>query len=195
MDSSISIDLLRHGQTTAGNSFIGSTDVSLNTTGWKQMLAAPLRDQYDVVIASPLLRCLHFAEKRASQNNEKLLIEEKLKEIHFGEWEGRSSEGLWETDETALINFWKDPVQHTPPGAENLLQFRDRVMSAFIAICDREKSSNVLLVCHAGVIKVILTQLLGMDLNNMQQFSIDHGSVTRIEIWPHQARILFVNKT
>ena len=89
---SLHLDLLRHGETTGGSGFRGSTDDALTDKGWAQMHQA-LSDVagWDLLISSPLQRCRMFAEQLAAARKVPLRIEADLRELHFGEWEGRNA--------------------------------------------------------------------------------------------------------
>lgn len=187
------IDLLRHGETVAGKCFLGSTDAELSELGWKQMESANLSVNYERVISSPLLRCCEFARRYAEGANIPLTIEPAFREIHFGEWEARVAEELWNEDQSSLSAFWNDPIKNTPPDGESLIVFKQRVMHGFSSLLSDMDENKLLLVCHAGVIKIILSDLLGVDLRDMNKLSIDHASVSRVSMWQQFPQINFIN--
>lgn len=188
------IDLLRHGETTAGKCFLGSTDAPLNDRGWQQMQAAQLAQNYQRVISSPLIRCQSFAQQYAEQQNIPLQLETDFREMHFGEWEGQTSEVLWKKHRELITAFWSDPFSVTPPAAEAMQDFHRRVIHQFGQLREQLIDERVLLVCHAGVIKVILCELLGMSLKDMHMLSIEHGRLSRISLWQDSVQVLFINR-
>ena len=177
------ISLLRHGETTAGKCFLGATDAELSELGWQQMQSVDLANDYDLVISSPLLRCQAFARQYADKINKPVRIEPDFREMSFGEWEAKTSEELWQTDQQALADFWNDSVKFTPPGGEPLLAFQRRVMDRYFALANEAKGQRMLIVCHAGVIKIILCHVLGIKLNNMHKLAIDHAGLSQISLW------------
>ena len=182
-NKSISIDILRHGETTAGASFIGSTDVGLTKTGWQQMQQAISENYgYDAIITSPLKRCSDFARAFSIQHNIPLVIEENFSEMDFGEWEGLDSEKVWETDREALLAFWQDPIEHSPTGGENIVHFHARVMGAFTRMLKEFNNQHVLLVSHVGTIRSILIWLMDASLRNSNRININQGGVSRIRV-------------
>lgn len=187
------IDLLRHGETTAGKCFLGSTDASLSQLGWQQMQNAKLSNNYDLVLSSPLKRCSEFSRLYATENALPVKIENDFREIDFGAWEGKTSAELWEADRDRLSAFWNDPVLNTPPEAELLSLFQKRVIDHYYKLVNELKGKKILLVCHAGVIKIVLCELLGIDLKNMHKLSLDHGGVSRISLWQEHPQINFIN--
>jgi alpha-ribazole phosphatase len=191
------ISLLRHGETTAGKCFLGTTDAELSDLGWQQMRSAELSNDYDLVISSPLLRCQKFARQYASEINRPLRIETGFREIDFGEWEAKTAEELWQTDQQALSDFWSDSVKCTPPGGESLLGFQRRVLDCYTSLPGEIKDKRVLIICHAGVIKILLCHVLGIELKNMHKLAIDHAGLSQISLWQdteltHQVR--FINR-
>ena len=182
-NKSISIDLLRHGETTAGASFVGSTDVSLTKTGWQQMQnAVPGNYGYDAVISSPLKRCSEFAHAFSIQHGIPLVIEENFREMDFGDWEGHSSEKVWEDDQDALLAFWQDPIENSPTNGENIVHFHARVMGAFTKMLKEYESQHVLFVSHVGTIRSILVWLMDASLRNTNRININQGGMSRIRV-------------
>jgi broad specificity phosphatase PhoE len=180
---SLSIDLLRHGDTTAGASFIGSTDAALIAEGWQQMnQAVGDHVHYDAIISSPLIRCHAFAEKFAAKNKIPLIVEDNFREIFFGEWEGQTSESVWEKDSEALLAFWQDPVKYPATGGESIEKFHNRVLRTFLQLPDKHPDQQLLLVAHGGTIRSILTWLLGSNLRHSNRINIAHGGLSRIRI-------------
>ena len=182
-NKSISIDILRHGETTAGASFVGSTDVALTKIGWQQMQQAiPENYGYDAVITSPLKRCSDFARGFSIQHGIPLVIEDNFREMDFGEWEGRSSEEIWENDREALLAFWQDPIENSPTGGENIVQFHARIMGAFTRMLKEFDNKHLLLVGHVGTIRSILIWLMDASLRNANRININQGGVSRVRV-------------
>lgn len=83
------IDLLRHGETAGGSRYRGSIDDALTPLGWAAMRAA-LGEEcgWNRIVSSPLRRCADFARDLARRHGLPLDIDARLREIHFGDWEG-----------------------------------------------------------------------------------------------------------
>ncbi|MDH5765855.1 MAG: histidine phosphatase family protein [Gammaproteobacteria bacterium] len=184
MVSDIKLDLLRHGETTAGSCFIGSTDVELSQPGWEQMKQAVAgKPGYDVVITSPMLRCLEFSKYFALQNNIDCITSDAMREMTFGTWEAKNSQQIWEEDSRRLSLFWDDPVNNPPPEGDNLTEFYNRVVHGFEGILADYKDQSVLVVAHGGSIKSIIAWALGLDLKQLNRINISHG--TKISMHVH----------
>lgn len=177
------IDLLRHGETRAGQCYIGTTDVPLTEKGWQQMQRLRLAEQvYDRVITSPLSRCAEFAQQYAAEHDLPLEMETGFREMCFGDWEGQSSETLWQQDRERLSAFWQNPLRHQPPGGESLAEFHHRVATAFRNRIEHFGAGSVLLVAHGGSIRSILAIGLSLPLENLHRLTIDHGSLSRVQV-------------
>ncbi len=175
------IYLMRHGDVEGGSLYRGSQDDPLSEKGLQQMHLAMQHIPNDIpyVFSSPLQRCLSFAQKSPILKN-CLSIEAKLKEIHFGEWEGRRFDQIPKTE---LNDYFKDPYSHTPPQGEKLIDFDTRVISAWNNIIKHHQvDSNSLIITHAGVIRSILKQCLDMSLNSTFNLNIAHACVIHLKV-------------
>lgn len=177
------IDLLRHGEPVGGSKYRGQTDDPLSETGWAQMRGAVGdRRPWDVILSSPLSRCRAFAEELAGRHGLPLEFDERLMEIGFGAWEGRTAEELMRDDPDLLARFWDDPLNNTPPGAEPLVRFRDRVDAAWQDMLARHRGRHVLVVCHAGVIRVCVARTLDMPLNRLFRIQVPNAGLSRVRV-------------
>ena len=181
------IDLLRHGEVEGGDVFRGSTDDKLSDDGWQQMQDALENiSGWDVMISSPLQRCCEFAESLAEEEGLNLRINDQFQEIHFGDWEGRSPDEILESDAKILQAWWQQPTKETPPRGEDFQDFRSRVLKAFNQITKKHEGEHILLITHAGVIRLILMDILGMQAENMFRLNVDYASFSRLRIYHDQ---------
>lgn len=181
--ASLRVGLLRHGEVEGGSRFRGHTDDPLTATGLAQMHAA-IADSgnWEQVVSSPLARCAAFAEGYARRYSTPLSFDARLMEMHFGDWEGRTAAELMQTDADALTRFWNDPLHNTPPGGEPLAQFQVRVLDAWNDIVTEYPAQRVLIVTHGGVIRVLLCQVTGVSVSQLQEFSVGHGQLHGVRI-------------
>jgi len=177
------IDLIRHGQPVGGKRYRGQTDDPLSETGWRQMREAVAGLAcWDVIISSPLLRCAEFARELGVRLELPVHADDRLKEIGFGEWEGRSPEELSHDDPDILQRFWRDPVRYRPAGAETLADFRARVHDAWQDLTEAHAHKRVLVVAHAGVIRMVISLVLGVPSEHVFRIRVDNAGMTRIRI-------------
>ena len=183
------IELLRHGETEQGGGFRGSLDDALTLRGWQQMReAVGAAGPWDVLISSPLQRCAAFARELAGQCDLPLHLEPDLRELHFGEWEGRSAAELMEGSAEALGLFWADPYGFTPPGGEPLLQFEARVLAAVDRLRQRFAGQRVLVICHAGVMRLLLARARGLPRERLLEVVVAHGELLPLDLSQPQER-------
>lgn len=178
------IDLLRHGEVEGDAVYRGITDDSLTDTGWQQMVTA-LQDKnnWDLIISSPLLRCSEFADLVAEEDNIKLEIDDALKEIDFGLWEGLSPDEILKQDADKLKSWWQCPTRVTPPKGEDFHEFQARILKSLKQIIESNKGKKVLLITHAGVIRVVLMHVLGMQEENLFRLNVDNASFSQVHIY------------
>lgn len=177
------IDLIRHGEPIGGLRVRGQSDDPLSETGWVQMRAAVIpHGPWDGVVSSPLLRCRAFAQELSAQFGVTLRIDPRLKEIGFGEWEGRTHEELTRDDPDRLLRFWMDPKGYAPAGAEAVEQFAERIAAAFDELVAEHGGKRVLVVCHAGVIRMTLCRVLGFPPAHAFRIKVPYAGLTRVQV-------------
>jgi alpha-ribazole phosphatase/probable phosphoglycerate mutase len=177
------IDLIRHGEPVGGRKYRGWIDDPLSELGWAQMREA-VADHcpWDAIVSSSLSRCRAFAEELAGRHGLPLEVDERLREIGFGDWEGRTAAELMENDSEVLLRFWSDPLNHTPPGAETLVEFRDRVIGAWNDILEHHAGQHLLIVGHAGQMRMVIRHVLDMPLDRMFRIQVGNAAITRIVV-------------
>lgn len=123
------------------------------------------------VVSSPLRRARRLAEALDDQP----LIDSRLSEISFGDWEGRA----WNDIERKSLDAWAaDVLGFTPPGGESISSLRMRAID-FATSLDLPR---VALVTHAGIIRVLVGYWQRIPVAGWTQLKFDFGSITEIEI-------------
>lgn len=185
-------DLIRHGEPAGGPMFRGSQDDPLSDTGWQQVNAAITEeDHWDLVVTSPLLRCSAFARQLAQQRQLPLYEEPQLREIGFGDWEGRTSADIMAHTPDALTGFWSDPVNHPPPGGEAIAAFSKRIADAWLHWQQEAAGKRVLVVCHGGVIRMILAEVMAIPLHrSFAAIAVPYACRSRIRVDQSQHGLL-----
>lgn len=197
------IDMLRHGEPEGGVKYRGSLDDPLSATGWQQMTRSvntcrELGYQWDRIIASPMQRCLAFAEKTADELQLPLTVVGSLRELCFGDLEGMRPKDAWDTYPDLLSNMWNDPVTHTPPNGESFVDFARRVNEAMTQLFIEHHGERLLLVIHGGVVRAALHNLLKIPASATFRFDIPYASLTRFKIYNNgdntfESALSFVN--
>ncbi|MCW9013626.1 MAG: histidine phosphatase family protein [Gammaproteobacteria bacterium] len=179
------IDIIRHGEPEGGQRYRGyGVDDPLSKTGWQQMWSAvPEKASWDHIVTSPLSRCCRFAEDLADTLGVGFSIEDNLKEIGFGVWEGRTPEDIRANEGDALQRFIKDPVHNRPEGAEPLDIFAARVWQVYQQVAQQHHGQHVLMVAHAGVIRAITSKILGMPLDDVySKLKIEYAAIATTRV-------------
>ncbi len=177
------IDLLRHGEPVGGRRYRGQIDDPLSDKGWAQMRAATAqRPAWTAIVSSPLLRCRAFAEELAGQTGLPLSFDDRLKEVGFGSWEGRTAEEITAADPEAVFKFKLDPVAHRPEGAEPLTGFYNRVAAAYEDLVGSHCAGHVLVVAHAGVIRMVMCRVLGLAPEHGYRIQVASAGLARFRV-------------
>lgn len=177
------VDLIRHGEPLGGRKYRGQIDDPLSEKGWQQMREAIGEHRpWHQILTSPLLRCREFAEEVAQRHHLPLHSDPRWMEIGSGEWEGKTADELKARDPDILQRFWCDPITHRPLGAESLQAFHARISEAWRDLLVEFADQHILVVCHAGVIRMSMAHLMGMDLQYVFRIQVGNASITRFEI-------------
>ncbi|TCJ11504.1 histidine phosphatase family protein [Parasulfuritortus cantonensis] len=177
------IDMLRHGEPEGGRRYRGQIDDPLSDKGWRQMRAATAGARpWQAIVSSPMARCRAFAEELAGQTGLPLAFDARLKEVGFGSWEGRTADEIKAADPAAVFNFKCDPVAFRPDGAEPLDAFYARVGAAWEDILSRHAGSHVLVVCHAGVMRMAICRALGLATGHAYRLQIGSAALARLRV-------------
>jgi alpha-ribazole phosphatase/probable phosphoglycerate mutase len=186
------VDLMRHGEPVGGRRYRGQIDDPLSEKGWAQMHAA-VGDSvpWTRVVSSPLLRCRAFAETLAERHGLPLALDDRLKEVGFGVWEGRSAAEIEADAPGTLARFKADPVHARPQGAEPLADFHARVAAALDALLAQHAGQHVLLVGHAGVMRMALAWALQIPLEHAYRIEVATATLTRLRFEAGCASLIF----
>ena len=137
------------------------------------------------VISSPASRCQQLARALAPEVG----LDERLREMHFGSWEGRP----WASIAAEELNPWMaDYVALAPPGGETFQQVQDRAAALLAELT--AASQPTVLVTHAGLIRAVLCHCLEMPLRHAFRFGIDFGSVSELRWQGAHWQVLGVNR-
>jgi alpha-ribazole phosphatase/probable phosphoglycerate mutase len=189
---STTLDLMRHGEPVGGRRYRGQIDDPLSEKGWAQMRAAVGElAPWDRIVSSPLLRCRAFAEALASAQGLPLTLDERLKEVGFGAWEGKTAAEIEEDAPGTLARFKADPVNLRPAGAEPLADFHARVADGLGDLLAQHAGEHLLLVGHAGVIRMAFAWALHVPLAHAYRIEVASASMTRLRFDEDRASLIF----
>jgi len=173
--------LLRHGTPVGGRMYRGNLfDDPLTEEGWDQMKSSVADLSFDTIATSPMKRCSEFADYISKRSKIPCSIIEDFKEIGFGDWQGKTSHQI---GEEIVERFKNDPINNPINNAENLYDFQKRVLKNYLEILDNLNPQNkLLIIAHAGVIRVIKSYILKLPIEKMFTMNINSGSCEPFEI-------------
>ena len=149
--------------------------------------------RFDRAYTSPLRRAVHTAEIILAGQPCPLIVDNRLREMGFGEYEGTGiGEGLWADDNIRAM--FNDPANYRPPQdadtfeavAERLKDFLDNEIKPLEGTCE-----NILAISHGGAMRSLLRILLDTPLAAYWKgrqpnccahiLSLEHGRFTLLE--------------
>ena len=177
------IDLIRHGEPEGGRAYRGHTiDDPLSEKGWQQMWdAVGDNSPWDQIVTSPMERCQAFAEALMDVYQIPCATESDLREVGFGNWEGRTPDEIKADNLKEYEDFYHDPVNCRPPGAEDLNAFIARVTQAYKRIIEKFAGKHILIVAHAGVNRAIIAQALHTAPIGLYRIKVNNAGVSRLQ--------------
>ena len=142
--------LVRHTRTTApDNVCYGATDLDVAPTfdeeAARVVAALPAVER---LVTSPLRRCVRLAERIGTARGLAPAVDERLREMDFGRWEGLP----WDAIDRVALDAWAaNFLDARPHGGESVRMVSQRVGSALDD--HRRAGESCAVVTHAGVIK------------------------------------------
>jgi alpha-ribazole phosphatase len=199
MDRINRIYLVRHGQVVGHDGFRanGHTDVDITEVGREQMefLAGRLRlTPIKALYSSDLKRTKIGARIIARHHDIAHRILSELRELYFGKWEGLPLSRIREEYPGELDKRQDDIVNYRPPGGgESMHDLSERVLTCYREILKEQEGSDILIVAHGGVNRVILCAALGLDLSNVFRIQQDYGCLNIIDYFPDHTVVQLIN--
>ncbi len=179
--------LLRHAECSGDGFCGGGNDPDLTEEGktQAQSISAALEViRPGFIFCSPMKRCRQtiapYLRKYPAQN---LIVHDSLREVDFGDWEGATAENVQKRDPQGLNSWFRNPIDESPPGGENLLELHERVIAYWKKVVMAECSDTVLVVSHGGPIRAILSEIAGAGPEGHWRFLVERGSFCCLSIF------------
>lgn len=195
--------LVRHGETVwhAENRYTGVSDVDLTDEGYRQATALGVWAQnanLDAIYSSTLSRAKLTAEPAVTNTGIKLQQDARLCEVDFGMGEGLTRNEMKDIFPAELESFLLCPASKAFPDAETGRLAIDRALPALRAIAHQNESGRVLIVMHSTLLRLLITELLGINPDRYRTIfpELDNCSLNEIEFdWtnPQQAKLIRFN--
>jgi probable phosphoglycerate mutase len=190
-----SLLLVRHGATahTAEGRFSGCTgqNPELSATGREQAgrLAAELRrryaersgDQVAAVVCSPVRRAHETAEAVAEALGLPIELDDDLREIDFGDWEGRKVQEVLARHPEKWAAWRADPSLRAP-GGESVADVAERVRTAKRRLAERHPGSTVIVVSHLYPVRLFVLDALGAPVDAVHRMDHEPTAVSELKL-------------
>lgn len=134
------------------------------------------------VVSSPLRRARVLAAIIARELALPIGFEPRLKECHFGSWEGQSWDQIWTTSGNAMAGMIDSPDVFRPGGGETTFEVRDRAMAWLRSLPADDRT--VIAVTHGGPICAIRGTLEGRPVREWPSLAPGYGNVIEISSSP-----------
>ena len=192
--------LIRHGEVEERYQrvFGGRIDMELSPLGQKQAraLAGYLRRvPFDFIYASPMKRVRQTLQELLHDQNRAPVILPELREVDFGTWTGLGWEEIQARFGTSAFDWLNQLEQGLIAEAEPTDGFRQRIKLALDRILGKGPGATAAVVCHGGVIRMMLALLLELPLKKMAGFDFEYASLTILDCLPGKTEVQLLNFT
>ena len=181
----VKIMLTRHGKT-AWNEIRkvqGHSDIELTAEGVAQaeLLAknCPL-EKVSAIYSSDLSRAKTTAEILAKKFNLPVQLEKNLREVNFGDLEGKTLAEFEKEDPQNFYNFFNKPDELKIKNAETFQELQARAFAAVKKIIAAHHDENIIIVAHGAINRVILCSILEIPIRKMWSLSQFNTAVNLI---------------
>ena len=189
------LHLVRHGPALdADGRAMGHTDAPLSPEGIEQVarLVTAWPRTPSRIWSSDLRRARETAERIGQRWDVAPAIDARLREMNFGEWDGRFWNALEREDPDRLKHWMESWVTERVPGGESFTLLSERVRDWY-ARCLADPAEEIVVVAHAGSIRALLCNLLEVPLSKAVEFPVDRLRISTVEIAESGARLLALN--
>ncbi len=185
---SLKVYFLRHGETTSSQTgtYCGALDINLTPEGHqmaKDFARAYQSLPWTAVYTSPLWRAIDTAKPLCEAIKMDMQLRDGLKEITYGQWEGKTPEEVNREFHDEYVRWLADPGWNSPTGGEKGVDIARRSSLVLEEIEQTHSTGNVLVVSHKATIRIMLCSLLGIDVGRFRdRIGMPVASVTIVEM-------------
>jgi len=177
---------VRHGETAhnAQRRFQGQTNIPLSARGREQARAAAEALRTEAIThlySSDLARAYQTAEAIAAAQQLPIVADERLREFHFGSWEGLTWDEIVAKTPGLALDAWRQPRYYTPPGGESFETVVARVRAFLDEVRELPDDAVVAVVAHAGVLHAAIAVLEPKGIDPLA-ISFANGSVLKLPL-------------
>jgi broad specificity phosphatase PhoE len=200
VESPTRLYLVRHGEVEERyhRVFGGRLDMALSALGQEQAeaLARYLqRVPFDAIYASPMRRVQQTLDRLVQNQKPQPILIDELREVDFGAWTGLSWEEVNDRFGVSAYQWLEQLEQGAIQRAEPISAFRQRIEIAIERILEDGPGRTAAVVCHGGVIRMLLAIFLDLPLTKMAGFDFEYASLTIVDWLPRKVEVQLLNFT
>ncbi len=121
------------------------------------------------------------------------IIDERLREMNFGEWEGLAYEYIYQNHIEDFHNWLKNPVACPLPSQEDIKEFESRIKD-FLQEIKKQKEENILIVAHGGSIQGIICIACELGLEHIWGLRHTNTGISHVKLYNNiPAELKFLN--
>jgi len=189
------VDLLRHGALQGGVKYRGRVEGNLTQEGRNQMekVWQHIANDVDVIVASPLLRCAEPAQAWATEKGVGCIIDERMAEMHYGDWEDKTHDEI-EAEFPSMLAQWREnPTGMRPPHGESPEELQARIADFWQDLCHQYEYKHVLVVGHSGSTRMLIAHIEKRPIAYTRQISMPYACWSRAQYAQGSSQILWIN--
>lgn len=184
---------MRHGETSWNKEYRiqGSTNIPLDENGIKlaevtskNVFGEGIR--FERIYASPLIRAQKTAQIMNEYQKVPIIIDSRIAEFSFGEAEGVTYEVLNKDPKFSMLKNWfLAPERYVAElGAESYDSFFSRLKDFLENEIKplENKFNTILIVCHGGVVRGLLKEMLNWDISKFSQTKIPNCGLNLVSL-------------
>lgn len=174
---------IRHGATdwNVSGRYLGGTDLPLNDVGRAEVrrLAEACRNlRVRRLLTSPLQRAHATALALQQVWQCELVVDDRLKELHFGAWEGLTVPEIQQRFPKLWAQWLTCSVQGPFPGGGESFAAMHRRVGAFVKAYATDVTEPIAVVAHGGVLRSALVHVLRLPIPYYWSLQIGRASVS-----------------
>ena len=179
--------IIRHGESEWNRQglYQGQYDAPLSELGLKQADALGQRLSNEPIFSiytSPLQRAAKTAEAVAKYHTDVPFHKETaLFEIDHGQWEGLTSAQVGERFGAGLQEWRVHPTRAQMPDGESFSNILKRVLDFRDQLYEQYPEQNILVSTHDVVVKILVADALGMNMDRINRIWVTNASISVIE--------------
>jgi phosphoserine phosphatase len=186
-DTAMRLLIIRHGESEWNRigRYQGQADAPLSALGSRQAeaLAQRLRTEpIHQIYTSPLQRAAHTAAAiQRFHPSVPFAHEPALMEIDHGDWQGMLVEEV-KTRYAAELHEWRaHPTRSQFPNGESFSNILKRVLDFRERLFTHHADQNVLVSTHDVVVKILVADALGMNMDRINRIWVTNASISVVE--------------